>query len=136
MKSVGASSNRPTVPPSFDFEEFARDSDNRIAAAAPQPEPEQPEEPDSQVRLATRPAFGATVTDEAWARSAKGALVVAMTPEVLCRLPLDHRAGFVLSQMDGATDLETLVSIGPLPRAEALRILRDLFECGVIDFKS
>ncbi len=125
---MGVPSDRPTVPPSFDFEEFARDSDSRVAAAMPVAEPAEPE---SQVRLATRPAFGATVTDEAWARTARGALVVAMAPDVLCRLPLDHRAGFLLSQMDGATDLETLISIGPMPRAEALRILRDLFECGV-----
>ncbi len=129
---MGVPSDRPTVPPSFDFEEFARDSDSRVAAAMPVAEPAEPE---SQVRLATRPAFGATVTDEAWARTARGALVVAMAPDVLCRLPLDHRAGFLLSQMDGATDLETLISIGPMPRAEALRILRDLFECGVVDFK-
>jgi hypothetical protein len=132
---MGLPSDRPTIPPSFDFEEFARDSDSRVAAAAALPEPEPPEEPESQVRLATRPAFGAAVTDEAWARSARGALVVTMSPDVLCKLPLDHRAGFLLSQMDGATDLETLLSIGHMPRAEALRILRDLFECGVIDFK-
>jgi hypothetical protein len=131
---MGVPSDRPTVPPSFDLVEFARDSDSRVAAGAPVPEAEAAE-PESQVRLATRPAFGATVTDEAWARSARGALVVTMAPDVLCRLPLDHRAGFLLSQMDGATDLETLLSIGPMPRPEALRILRDLFECGVVDFK-
>jgi hypothetical protein len=130
---MGLPSDRPTLPPSFDLVEFARDSDSRVAAAAPLPEPPVPE---SQVRLATRPAFGAAVTDEAWARTARGALVVTMAPDVLCRLPLDHRAGFLLSQMDGATDVETLISIGPIPRAEALRILRDLFECGVVDFKS
>jgi hypothetical protein len=129
---MGLPSDRPTVPPSFDLVEFARDSDSRVAAAAQVPEEPEPE---SQVRLTTRPAFGAAVTDEAWARSARGALVVTMAPDVLCRLPLDHRAGFLLSQMDGATDLETLISIGPMPRPEALRILRDLFECGVIDFK-
>jgi hypothetical protein len=130
---MGAQSDRPTIPPAFDLVEFARESDGKVAAGKPVAEPEEPE---SQVRLATRPAFGATMTDEAWARSAKGALLVAMAPDVLCTLPLDHRAGFLLSQMDGATDLETLIAIGPMPRAETLRILRDLFECGVIDFKA
>jgi hypothetical protein len=78
---------------------------------------------------------GAASTDEAWARAMPGVLVVVTPPERLKRLPLDHRAGFLLSRIDGATDLETLIEIAAMPRHEALRIVRDLFESGVVDFR-
>jgi hypothetical protein len=87
------------------------------------------------MRLMTRPMVGAVPTDEAWARGMSGVLVVVTPPERLKRLPLDHRAGFVLSLMDGATDLETVAELAGMPRQEALRIVRDLFESGVVDFR-
>jgi len=135
---MGASSDRPTLHPSFDVEQYARESDSRVAASAavlPDAEEPAPDTPQSEVRLAARPSTPPALTDEEWAQAAEGAPVVVMAPDLLRRLPLDHRAGFLLAQMDGMTDLETLVAIGPMPREEALRIVRDLFECGVVDFK-
>lgn len=129
---MGVPSNRPTAPPSFNVQQFARDSDRRIAVDGPGLQ--EPEVLESHRRLSARPALEAPATDEAWSRQVRGALVVATPAEILCRLPLDHRAGFLLSQMDGATDLETLISIGPLPRADALRIVRELVEHGVVGF--
>jgi hypothetical protein len=141
---MGVPSDRPTLHPSFDVEQYARDSDSRVAASAERaelpalPDPEEPrlETPQSEVRLATRPSLAAAVTDEAWAGATEGVPVVVMAPDLLRRLPLDHRAGYLLSLMDGMTDLETLVTIGPLPREEALRIVRELCECGVVDFRA
>ena len=59
-----------------------------------------------------------------------------MTADELKRLPLDHRAGFLLSLMDGAMDLETLVEVAGMPQGEVLRLVRDLFESGVVDFRT
>src|ERR1700684_1323690 len=107
-------SDRPTVPPSFDVDKYAKDSDARIAPVTPLPLFDELDNsataPRSETRLATRPQIAAA-TDESWARSMPGALTVVMMPEDLKRLPLDHRAGFLLSLMDRPVDLETLVAV-------------------------
>jgi HD-GYP domain-containing protein (c-di-GMP phosphodiesterase class II) len=54
------------------------------------------------------------------------------TPEEMARLPLDHFAGYMLTFVDGASTLETIVDASGLPRLEALRILRDLVASGAI----
>ncbi|MGD0524362.1 MAG: hypothetical protein ABSE49_04430 [Polyangiaceae bacterium] len=133
-------SDWPTIPPAFDVAKFAKDSDRRIAVARPAatepPVMEAPVPEESEIRLVTRPEMGATVTDDAWGRTmATGLPVVVMAVDVLKRLPLDHRAGFLLSLMDGAIDLETLVEIAGMPRDVVLRVVRDLFESGVVDFR-
>jgi hypothetical protein len=87
------------------------------------------------MRLATRPTLGAALTDEAWARGMTGAPHVVVSIGQLKRLPLGHRAGFLLSLMDGATDLETVLELAAMPREEALRMARDLFESGVVAFR-
>ncbi|HEY8040346.1 MAG TPA: hypothetical protein VIF15_11160 [Polyangiaceae bacterium] len=133
-------SDRPTVPPSFDVEQYAKDSDARMATV-PRVEPD--EEPQaeaevvcsSEMRLMTRREMGAAVTNDAWARSMTGTPVVALSGDRLRRLPLDHRAGFLLSLMDGTIDLETLISIAAMPRDDVLRTVRDLFESGVVEFR-
>jgi hypothetical protein len=94
-----------------------------------------PETPYSETRLATRPTMGATITDEAWARAMVGAPVVLMPPDQLRRLPLDHRAGFLLSLMDGTIDLATVIEVSAMPSDGALRVVRDLFDAGVVAFR-
>lgn len=136
-------SDRPTMPPAFDVERYAKESDARIGTVLPvlpdeEPEPgpdTPPATPCSEVRLMTRPDMGAVATDETWARSVTGAPVVVMAADALKRLPLDHRAGFLLSMMDGAIDLDTLAEIAAMPRVEVLRVVRDLFESGVVEFR-
>jgi hypothetical protein len=141
-------SERPTVPPPFNVAKFAKDSDAKLkpsrpveeardddSAASAGPPAEARANPPSAVRLITRPNLGTTPTDEAWARGMSGAPHVILPRERLTRLPLGHRAGFLLSLMDGATDMETLIALAPMPRAETLRIARDLFESGVIGFR-
>jgi hypothetical protein len=88
--------------------------------------------PQSETRLATHPSMGATTTDESWARSMTGLPLVVMLPDQLRRLPLDHRAGFLLSLMDGTIDLATVIEVAPMPQGDALRVVRDLYDAGVI----
>jgi len=64
--------------------------------------------------------------------SASAILVVAVSPEELKTLALDNVSGFLLSLMDGATDVETILDISGLPRLLALRHLRSLLERGVV----
>lgn len=64
--------------------------------------------------------------------SESSVLVVAVSPEELKRFTLDNVSGFLLSVMDGATDVETILDISGLPRLLALRHIRGLLERGVV----
>jgi hypothetical protein len=41
----------------------------------------------------------------------------------------------LLSLMDGTMDLATVVEVSAMPRNDALRVVRDLFESGVVAFR-
>ncbi len=125
-------SERPTTPPSFSLVRYAteRQSVQPQSTGAS----ESNEVPHSETRIVTRPKIWAVVTDEVWAGDVAGLPVITASPEDLRALPLDHRAGFLLSLMDGSMDLETVIDLAAMPRADALRIARDLFEAGVIAF--
>src|SRR5260221_2725223 len=132
-------SERPTMPPSFDVRQFAQDSDAQIVRAQPvsandEVPAESGRQPRSEMRLTTRPTMGA-INDEAWARSVFGAPTVVFAAAQIKRLPLDHRAAVVLSLMDGSIDLETLLDLSMMARHEVLRLVRDLYESGVVDFR-
>lgn len=47
-------------------------------------------------------------------------------------LGLDHRAGFLLSRVDGHTSVEDVLDMSGMPRMEALKILVELLDSGVI----
>jgi hypothetical protein len=53
---------------------------------------------------------------------------VILRPEELRWLTLDHRAGFLLSLVDGASTIEELLDISGMPRLDALKILATLRE--------
>lgn len=63
---------------------------------------------------------------------------LAMKPRVLLKddeiiwLNLDHRAGFVLAQIDGTVSFDDLFSVSGLSRVDTARILAQLIEEGVI----
>jgi hypothetical protein len=137
---VEPKNDRPTIPPAFNVEEYAKESDARItrarrASSSDTEESASGDLPESGTRLLARPRADATLGDDAWASKAVGALVILVPPDRIKSLPIDHRAGFLLSLMDGVTDLETLLEISPMPRGETLRVVRDLFESGVVDFR-
>jgi hypothetical protein len=131
-------SDRPTVPPSFNVEQYAKDSDARIAQARVLPDDitgAATTQPQSETRLLTRTNDDAALGDEAWIQTMTGAPALAVSSESLKQLPLDHRAGFLLSLMDGSMDLPTLVEVSSMQREDALRIVRDLHAAGVILFR-
>jgi hypothetical protein len=37
--------------------------------------------------------------------------------------------------MDGNVDLETLAQVSTMPRDEVIRIVRDLYESGIVEFR-
>ena len=57
---------------------------------------------------------------------------VAVPADQIRWLSLDHRAGFVLSLIDGSSTVEELLDISGMNRLDALRILYTLFEQRVI----
>jgi hypothetical protein len=54
----------------------------------------------------------------------------------LAKLSLDHRAGFVLTFVDGMSSVDDLIDASGLPRLEMLRILSDLVAAGVLSTQS
>jgi hypothetical protein len=95
---------RITVP--IDLTEIARDSDVEVEPA-----------PDSSVRLIT--VMGSVLRP-------------ALTGAALRALPLDSRAGFVLSLVDGRCTAQTIVDIAGLPQQETIGILGKLLALGAV----
>ena len=58
--------------------------------------------------------------------------VVAIPVEQLRWLTLDHRAGFLLSHVDGVSTLEEILDISGMPPLEAMRIIYELLQQKVI----
>jgi tetratricopeptide (TPR) repeat protein len=57
---------------------------------------------------------------------------LAIQPEEVLWLNLDHRAGFLLAQIDGTVDYDSLFALSGLPRLDTARILANLIADGVI----
>jgi hypothetical protein len=58
---------------------------------------------------------------------------LAIAPARLTELRVDHRAGFLLAQVDGSLTLETLIDISGMPKLEVLRLIYTLVEDGVLN---
>jgi hypothetical protein len=48
--------------------------------------------------------------------------------------PVDHRTGFLLSLVDGLSTLESVVDACGMPKSDALRILDELVQRGIVAF--
>jgi hypothetical protein len=57
---------------------------------------------------------------------------LAIQPEEVMWLNLDHRSGFLLAQIDGTVNYEDLFALSGLPRLDTARILVALLQQGVI----
>ena len=90
-----------------------------------------PDQPDA-IRYANR--CRQVLTDMYSARIGQMSQVasVAVPPEQIRWLSLDHRAGFLLSLVDGQSSLDEVLDISGMPRLDALRILFSLIEERVI----
>jgi len=58
--------------------------------------------------------------------------VVAVPPDQITWLSLDHRAGFLLSLVDGVSSIEEILDISGMTRLDALRIMYTLVQQNVI----
>jgi hypothetical protein len=59
-------------------------------------------------------------------------LRVAISKARIAELALDHRAGFVLSLVDGRASIEEVLDMCPMPEPEALALLHELLQRGVV----
>lgn len=53
----------------------------------------------------------------------------------VAKLPIDHRAGFLLSHFDGMQTLEEILDVCAMPTDEALALITSLQEMGVIELE-
>jgi hypothetical protein len=60
-------------------------------------------------------------------------LRVSMPPDEIRWLSLDHKAGFLLSCIDGTSSIEEVLDVACMHEFEAIRILHDFRELGVIE---
>jgi hypothetical protein len=60
-------------------------------------------------------------------------LRVAIPPDEIRWLSLDHKAGFLLSCIDGTSSIEEVLDVACMQEFEAIRILHDFRELGVIE---
>lgn len=60
---------------------------------------------------------------------------IAVPREQLKWLSIDHRAGFVLSHVDGISSIEQILDVSGMPVLDALRILYELAQQRVINFR-
>jgi hypothetical protein len=61
---------------------------------------------------------------------------VVMVPRAQLKwLSIDHRAGFVLSHIDGTSNLEMILDVSGMPPLDALRILYELVQQKIISFR-
>jgi len=60
---------------------------------------------------------------------------VAIPLDQLRWLSIDHRAGFVLSHVDGVSTLEQVLDVSGMPLLDTLRILYELVQHRVIAFR-
>ncbi len=50
----------------------------------------------------------------------------------ITRLPIDHRAGFLLAHIDGTQTMEEILDVCAMPRGEALDLIAELASLGVL----
>lgn len=64
--------------------------------------------------------------------SGEQVLRVAMRPDEIQGLSLDHRSGFLISLIDGVATLDEVLDMSGMPQLDALRLLYEMREQGVV----
>jgi hypothetical protein len=92
------------------------------------------EAPSDPVALDVRAQCRATLEDVYTLRLGSLSLVpvVVVLPENADGRVIDHRTGFILSLVDGSSTLENIVDMSGMPRFDALRLLLDLVQGGIV----
>src|SRR5262249_41275404 len=57
---------------------------------------------------------------------------VAVAPAEIPSLALNHRSGFILALVDGVSTLEMILDVCGMSRLEALRVLLELVQSGIL----
>lgn len=61
---------------------------------------------------------------------------VVLVPRAQMRwLSMDHRAGFVLSLIDGSSSFDMILDVSGMPKLDALRILHELVQQKIVSFR-
>ncbi len=147
--------------PPFDPDAFARDSEVKLHSVPPVTGETTTEaarrlladgEPEEALFLLARLLEQMPLDTEARALSAEcsaalerdcwsligppgGVLEIMVAPAELKGFALDNVSGFLLSLIDGATDVEALLDLAGLPQLLALRHLRSLLSRGIVGQK-
>jgi hypothetical protein len=123
--------DRPTVTPPFDPAEYARASESKQRVTVRAAEEEsgvlpagrsiaQLDELDARTPACATPVLLASIP------------YLSISPRDLTRAGLDHRAGFIVSLIDGTSDVAMILDMSAMPQDEALAILAELVSRGVI----
>jgi hypothetical protein len=105
--------------------------------AAPATDAESVEVRFEPMRVSERFALLAEIT-ECYLERLRGrhaVLYVAVARRDLMGLVLDHWGGFVLSLVDGVTSVQQILDVAPMPEHDALEVLDQLRERGVIKIR-
>jgi hypothetical protein len=88
----------------------------------------------SRPKSASRPRSVEPPAEEEGGLVALSSLVPKMLvdPRAIAQLPVDPRAAFILSHIDGIQSMEEILDICPMPEAEALELMENLRLLGVI----
>lgn len=60
---------------------------------------------------------------------------ILLAPPDISKLPIDHRAGFLLGFIDGMQTMEEILDVCAMPPKEALELIRTLVDMGVIEIE-
>jgi hypothetical protein len=136
----------PTLIPAFDVETFARASEARPSNAdsieAALQTIASPDKAAPAVEVSTAEVDLDTFSDAESRSGLRSRLpslsrvpVVLPTPSALVGMIRDSREGFLLSLVDGISPLAVLVEASGMPEEQALDMLADLVERGVLGFE-
>jgi hypothetical protein len=129
---------RPTLSPPFDPEAFARESESKLRAGVrsrdvpfdPDGEPPTRRGPDPNSGTASEVRRVVRTPQAALSRTAVPLLTVSFAE--LRTMPLDHRAGFLISLIDGNSTVEMILDVSGMPEVEAMAILVSFAQTGII----
>ena len=138
-KAADAPEGRATLYPTFDMEQYARDSDESIRNADAAPLSAMTAEPHGGPSLEVNEEVSDQEAAQVyWARLGASDQVVVLTQplEELMQAPRAPMDGFILWRVDGRRTVGAVVELSELPVVEALLALCDLLERGVIALRS
>lgn len=124
-------SGRQTVPPKFDMEQFARESDARIRSAT---ETDPPPSSEAAPVVDVEPVTDGDAASVYWARigDADQVVVCLLSSEDVLRVSRAAGEGFILSLVDGERSVRAILRACALPPLSALSALCGLLEAGVL----